>query len=207
MNARLMLIGALACAGCAPSLFQRHLDAHRWSEAAQAFASDSALQRNERALFRAALLHGTPGTPVYDPVRARSLLEQLTTQSPRSDRAAAARHLLPLFEALDRAVVLERQVRDLEREIAQQDARIERLLLERDDLRDRLRTEQEQRESLRLALESLEAELRTRDLQLRTLRTELDRLKAIDLRLPERPVTVTPPHWGKDGATVTGNGG
>lgn len=185
----------LAPVACAPSAFHRHIDARRWTEAAQAFAADSALLEDERALYRAALLHGTPGTPVYDPARARALLERLLALRPDRGQREAATHLLPMLQELERSALLERRESELQAEIERLQREVERLLAVRDALSERLAVEQEQRMLLRRAVDRLELGLREREEQLRALRTELDRLKAIDLRPPPPglPLTLRPP--------------
>lgn len=179
--------------GCAPSLFQRHLEARRWTEAAGAFATDSALHHDDDALYRAAVLHSLPGTPVYNPALARTLLDRLLIQHPQSRRQADAEHLRTLALELERAAARDRRERNLEREILRLGREVDGLTATRDSLHALLASEAARQQGLRQAVERLEGELRFRDQQLRALRTELDRLKAIDLRPPERPDATTPP--------------
>jgi hypothetical protein len=183
----------MAGVGCAPSMFQRHIEARRWAEAAGVFATDSALHHDDDALYRAAVLHSMPGTPVYNPALARTLLDRLLIQHPRSGRQADAEHLRTLVLELERAAARDRRERELEHEILRLGREITDLYAARDSLHALLASEAARQLGLRQAVDRLEGDLRQRDHQLRALRTELDRLKAIDLRHPERPDATTPP--------------
>lgn len=188
---------ALVAAGCAPSLFQRHLDAHRWTEAAEAFAADPRLAQNSQALYRAAVLHATPETPVYHPARARRLLEALIEHHPRGADREAALRLLPLIAALERTEALEQRRRTLETAVEQWRREIAGLQRSRDSLRARLAAAEADHDYLRRTIGALDAALRERDARLHSLQRELDRLKAVDLR-PAPPPAVTPPRWREE---------
>lgn len=197
---RLVLVLALLGAGaCAPSLFHRHLDAHRWVEAADVFAADSSLQRDTRAVYRAALLHATPGTPAYDPARALMLLNRILASATRTPERVAAAQLQPVVAELERATVITRRQAQMEQEIGNLRREIGQLRAHRDSLRTRLTAAEEDQEFLRRTVRALEASLADRDAQVRVLQSELIRLKAIDLR-PLPPPTPTPPPRGGEGA-------
>lgn len=105
-----LVLLALSLSGCATSPFRSHVAAHRWADAARAFAADSTLLHDPDALYAAAQLFGTPGRPTWDPERAGELLRQLIANHPRSDRARDAAALLPL---LDQVVALRGELRRL----------------------------------------------------------------------------------------------
>lgn len=100
----------LTLSGCATSRFQAHVANGRWTEAAEAFAADTALQVKPDALFAAGVLFATPGRPTYDPERARGLLRRLTADYPRTAQARDAAVLLPL---LDQVLTLREELRQL----------------------------------------------------------------------------------------------
>ena len=108
----LMTVLCLAWAGCASSggPFREHYAAGRLEAAAEAFEADSSLHDEAGALYRAGLLYGTPGSPVYDPARAAEQLGRLLELHPEADRARGARTVLRL---LTRADSLARQLERL----------------------------------------------------------------------------------------------
>ena len=107
----LVLLGGV-WAGCASSAgpFREHYEAGRLEAAAEAFEADSSLHDDAGALFRAGMLYGTPGSPVYDPSRAVERLGRLLELHPEHDRAREARTVLRL---LTRADSLARQLERL----------------------------------------------------------------------------------------------
>lgn len=174
-----ILMVALGAAACASTPFDRHFEAGRYAEASVAFSADSALQRSERPLFRAALAHALPASPVYQPARARELLDRLLALYPKSSHRHDATHLAALLEEIDR----------LETSASESGAEIERLnrrvaeLEERARWLDAMLSRQEvQANASRELTERLDAELRETRAQLRTLQDELTRLKEIDLK-------------------------
>ncbi len=181
-----MAVVVLAACAHSPSSFQRRIDARQWTEAAEAFAADSTLWRDEQSLFLAALLHGTPGGPVYDPVRARELLERLLVLHPRSVHRPTVAHLLPMLVALGQARDRAGRVEQLERELAERSREIADLRAVRDALLKHIASEEVTHEGTTLRINRLEADLRDREQELARLRSELQRMKAIDLR-PPRP--------------------
>lgn len=177
---------ALALAACAhsPSSFQQRVEARQWTEAAEEFAADSALLRDEESLFLAALLYGTPSAAVYDPARARDLLERLLVLHPRSRHRPMATHLLPMLVTLDEARQTTRRVAQLERELADRRREIADLRTVRDALLKHIAGEEVAREGAMRRINRLEADLRARERELTRLRTALQRMKTIDLRSP-----------------------
>jgi outer membrane protein assembly factor BamD (BamD/ComL family) len=97
-------IGAgCASGGGAPGTFDRLYEAGDWVGAASAFESDSTLHFDERALFRAGLLYAQAGSDVYDPGRARAVLERLTQRYPDSELVGPARVVEGLVGELERS--------------------------------------------------------------------------------------------------------
>lgn len=174
-----------ACATVSP--FDRALDEHRLEAAATMFDSDSSLQAQPHALYRAALLYGTPGLATYDPSRARELIERMLELDP--DAATwETNSVLALLREQDRSA---QAAKVREREL---EGRVAQLTSEADGLRQRLmwfearlQAQDDQNEVLRRVLTRLEGDLRDRETRLGALQDELDRLKAIDLRAPSRP--------------------
>ena len=168
--------------GCATSSFEKHLDARRWSAAAEEFSQDSSLQRNERALFQAALLHAFPNRETYNPAMARTLLERhvrLYPDSPRHQRAVDHLSLLEETETLRRATT--RKIWESEVEVTRLVTSTQQLLSRIDSLNAIVRLDSTRGDSLQRVITQLESDLKERDDQLRALRAELGKLKAIDL--------------------------
>jgi hypothetical protein len=172
---------ASACAARHP--FDHYLAEQRWSEAARAFAADSALMNDEHALWQAGMLYSSPTRPTYDPDRARALLERLLSRFPETRHQTDARDRLALVDevlsARDSAVARQRAI---ESRIAELTAEVQRLHAGLDSA-------ESQRDMLRRNAARLESDLRDRDEQLRALRLELKQLKEIDLkpRVPRKP--------------------
>lgn len=180
---RLAIVTLLVAAACIHRArpFDEHYSASRWSEASAAFLADSGLANDERALYRAALLYGTPGRPTYQPERADTLLRRLLSRYPNTRFRAEASEQLAVVSALvrERESVASRTTA-IER-------RIQELTTATDGLRRRLDSLSVTADSLRRHTARLEADLRDRDEQLRAARLELQRLKEIDLKSPRKP--------------------
>jgi hypothetical protein len=162
-----------ACVSSRP--FDQLLSERRWSEAATAFAADSALMNDESALYAAGVLFGSPSRPTYDPDRASRLLRRLLARFPDTRYKADADDRLALVtEALAARADVAR-TRELEARIAELSAQQLRLRVQLDSLT-------AVSDAQRRAATKLEADLRERDEQLRALRLELRQLKEIDLK-------------------------
>lgn len=184
-RARLGIAVTVLLAGCsATAEFHRHFEAGRFPEAAAAFEADSSLREDDRAVFRAALVLGLPGSPAYDRARAIDELERLLALHPGTAYREQAVRMLALLREAER---LEREMEDRMREARS-------LAAELAEARDRARERERQLEErerdaavLRRLAERLEAQLREREREIETLREELERLKEIDLgRQPPR---------------------
>jgi hypothetical protein len=171
-------------AGCVrTTLFERYVADQNWIAAAREFTADSSLISNERTLYQAGVVFGTPGLPTYQPVKSRELLNTLIARFPESPHRwdATARLLL-----IDEVFRMEKTAAAREREL---EARIATLTRETRELRARIDSATAQGDSLRTSVSRLEAERRDKDEQIKALRLELQRLKEIDLkpRAPTRP--------------------
>jgi len=185
MSAAVLAAAGVACAH--PSQFERYIAGEQWSEAAREFDSDSSLLRNERSLYQAGLLYGTPGRATYNPERARGLLSTLLVRFPDTKyRSDAASRVALLDETL-------RAHRDAEAREHELSVRIARLELETRGLRARADSITAQGDSLRAVIGRLEAERHDREEQLRALRLELQQLKDIDLKPRRRPTAPIKP--------------
>ena len=170
-------------AACARPVFQRYIDEERWTDAKAEFESDSSLMNQDWALLDAAKLYSSPSRGVYDPGRARILLQRLLARNPQSKYRADAQDRLALVETMLR----ERDSLATERRTV--DDRIIQLTSETRRLRVSLDSALARNDSLQRSVVRLETDLRDREDQLRALRLELARLKQIDLnpRPPARP--------------------
>jgi hypothetical protein len=170
-------------AACATTQFDRALNAHRWSDAASAFDADTALQHDETALFRAAMLYTFPTRATYDPERARELFRKFLALYPDSPNRQQAIDQLALLEAMQRVeTVSDQRVRDLQNKIAQIALDTVHLHARLDSIAVRLQAEQDQSALLRKVTTRLESDLQDRETQLRALNDELNHLKEIDLK-------------------------
>ena len=186
---RTALATLLGCGGVAcvtTTQFDRYLDERRWADAARVFSADSSLLNNDRALYAAGVLYGSPERPTYDPAIASDLLRRLISRFPESKYRGDASSRLAL---LDQVINARRDSEKRQRELA---AEIEALTADTRLLRARLDSVSMQSDQIRRNSTRLEAELRDRDEQLRTLRRELQRLKEIDLK-PRPPAGVIKP--------------
>lgn len=169
------LLFALTTGACATSQFDRYLAEGRYVEAVRLFEADSSLWKEETPLFRVAVAHAMPGNPVYDPARARELLQLFLERFPSSSRAAEARRLDALLAELERA----------QRLAAERDEQIQSLTTRADSLAAEATVQ-------RQLAQRLQSDLRRREMQIQTLEKELERLKAIDLRLSQPRKTGRP---------------
>jgi hypothetical protein len=161
------LVAALALAGCAstPPL-QRALRARDYDEVARLFDADSSLRTNEHALYFTALSRATPGSPTYDPARARGELDTLLARFPRTLYRVDALRLDTLLTRVSRLAADTLRL-----------ARGQALAGQRaDSLGARL--EDQHRTVLQL-----QADIKRTEAQLKDVQEELERLKAVDLRL------------------------
>lgn len=194
MNRRQLLpivvaFGLLAV-GCRSSSFDRSLSDEQWLAADQAFSADTTLQNDEQALYRAAVLYGSPNLPTYDGDRARALLRRLFARFPQTKYGPRAAERLAFLDEVARtrrdASLHEA---DLRRRVAAMSAELPALQRRLDSL------EAENRE-LRQSVTRLESDLRDREAQRRVLSLELERLKEIDLKprpAPRRASGQRPP--------------
>jgi hypothetical protein len=168
-----------ACAK--PSQFDRLVAEQDWNDAAKVFASDTALHTNEKALYRAATLFGTPGRSTYDPERARQLFATLLSRFPNTpSRDDAKARMMLLDEVLRMRAESMQHEHDLEVQIAALAGQMQTLKVRADSI-------SASSDSLRITVSRLDADRRDKEAQLQTLRRELQRLKEIDLR--PRPST------------------
>lgn len=180
---RLLLTGILSCAitlsACATSQFDRHFAEGRYEELGRLFESDSALQRDEHALFRAGVAHALPTSPIYRPEVASEIFDRLLTLHPKTSYRGEAELLGALLDELLR----------LQMTADQRAAEIERLTREEAEARERiawlrslLEKQEVQTNLFRGLAERLEEELRETRSRHKSLQEELERLKEIDLR-------------------------
>ena len=180
-RSRLIVVSlALAAVGCATGQLRHNLSDQQWTEEARRFDTNPALMNDERALYRAAVLFGTPGRPTYDPAKARTLSLTFLERFPASDRRDDVTDRLAL---LDDIVRVRRDAATRQREL---EARIDVATAETRVLRERLDSASAQSDQMRRTTSKLESDLREREEALRALRLELQRLKEIDLK-PRRP--------------------
>ncbi len=161
------LAAALALAACAstPPL-ERALRARDYDEVARLFDADSALRANEHALYFTALSRATPGSPTYDPARARRELDTLLARFPRTVHRTDALRLDTLLTRVSR---LTADTLRLAHDLA--------LAGQRADALDARLDEQHH------TILQLLADIKRTDSQLKAVQEELERLKAVDLRL------------------------
>jgi hypothetical protein len=177
---------ALLAAGCARvTQFDRYYANSQWVEAAHEFSSDSATSLNDRELYRAALVYGTPGRPTFNALKGRQLLQLLLArfpETPHRDEAESRLMLLnDLLQTRDEAMRKEHEL----------EGRIAELTRQTEELRTRADSSASQTDSLRGVLTKLETERREKEEQLRALRVELQQLKEIDLK--SRPTATAKP--------------
>lgn len=169
---------------CATAEFDRYFEEGRFDEAARAFDADSALHEQERALYRAALIHGLPESPAYDPARSRRELERLLTLHPRTEFREEATRMLALLLEVER---LQWAVEDRMREARSLAAELAAAGARADELERQLSERERDAAVLRRLAERLEAQLRDREAEIEDLQRELERLKEIDLGRRSEP--------------------
>lgn len=155
-----------ACASAETRPMDRYFAEGRYEELVHAFEADSSLWSEEDAVYQVAVARSLPDSPVYDPARARALLDQFLASFRDSDHRAEVRHLSALVEEVMR---VQEAADGLEAEVAALSERVDSLTAE---------VSEQSR-----VIEEARADIRQRDAELRALRQELQRLKAIDLRL------------------------
>lgn len=181
-----MISVSSACA--TTTQFEKNLKARRWSDAALDFETDTSLHTNERALYRAALLHSFPNKETYNPTLARTLFQRLLRLYPSSSRhQASLDHIAMLDEMQKIRQDSSRREWEIQREMTRRISDTQLLLNRLDSLTQRLQTSEQQTDQLRKQVARLEADIKERDDQLRTLRAELLKLKEIDLNPSRRP--------------------
>jgi hypothetical protein len=167
--------GLAMLAACVRPPFQQYIDEGRWSDAKEAFESDSSLLNQDWALLDAAKLYSSPNRGAYDPGRARLLLRRLLARNPGSKLRVEAQDRLALLET----VLRERDSLSTARTAL--DDQIAQLTSQTRRLRASLDSANARGDSLQRSVTRLETDLRDREDQLRALRLELARLKQIDL--------------------------
>lgn len=155
-----------------------HFDEGDFSEAADAFSVYLILspdgQDRDKALFRLALTHAFPSSPVYDAPQAVAELRELLSTFPASPMCPEAQLLLDLNDEADRL----RNEQD-------------RLRAEIQDREQRIAALGQQLQNVQNAeLDKLRADVSEREERIRELTAQLDRLKEIDMQ--RRPSTVKP---------------
>jgi DNA repair exonuclease SbcCD ATPase subunit len=179
---------ALAAACAHSGAFQRSVGAGRWQEAAAAFRTDSALQRDPEALRIAARIHAVPDSATWDPDLALVLLARSRSLT-RSGQLPDADLRL---EAVLAYVVRERAARGAEAIVLRDSldrisAQAEQLRKELTQLRETNAAYESERAVLQRMVSRLESDLHDRETQMAAVRSELDRLKEIDLARASHP--------------------
>jgi len=133
------------------------------------------------ALYRLAVTYGSSSSPLYDPGRSMSLLQQLLAVDPNGEYSLAARLMLHQQKEIVSLSAVVTSRRDL----------IQTLIADLSRLQDDLsRTESEVGErnetvqALSVRIEHLRSEISRLSLQLSEREAELERLKEIDLGVP-----------------------
>lgn len=173
----------MGCAAATPE-FHSHFEAGRYLEAAATFEADTALLQDERALFRAGVVHGIPDSPAYDPPRARWALERLLSLHPETEHRAEAARLLSLLRESER---MERHLEERRQEVRRATAELAEVRERMAALERRLDERDRQMVVLRRLAERLDAQLREREREVESLREELDQLMDIDLGRNREP--------------------
>ncbi len=181
-NVRIVALGLITTTACATTQFDRYLSKQQWADAARVFSADSSLQNDERALYEAGVLYGSPGRPTFDADRSRALLRRLISRFPQSKYLGDATDRLALLDEMARA---KRESDARQRDLALQ---IEALTTETRQLHARLDSLSGQSDQLRRSASKADSELHDREEQIRALRNELQRLKDIDLKRPPRVI-------------------
>jgi chromosome segregation ATPase len=169
------LLLAIACAATTACVhrhtnpFDQAYEQGNVREMTRIFDADSALWRNEQALFRTAIARATPGGPVYDLQRARTELQVLLARFPESSHRPVALSLTALIGQLEKQAARSDELSQ----------RVDSLEAHADSAA--ARTAEQRRASFQLL-----ADLRRTQAELQSVQEELERLKAVDLRLSTR---------------------
>lgn len=160
-------------------LGDRSFDAADYPAAAEAYRvylrDNSSAPDRDRALFRLALAHALPGSPINDPPQAAALLRELQNSFPQSPFRPQADLLLRLQDEVERLrLQWQADAEQLRAEIMLREERIGALTQEVEQL--------QQGE-----LEKLRSDLTQREERIRQLTAELEKLKQIDME--RRPTT------------------
>jgi len=166
-------------AACAASRFDRLYEAGMYEKAAEVYRADTTLHHREGALYRSAMMHALPGSPVYDPQQAREELDRLLVLFPGTGHRAS---IVPLRSLLGEIVRQRRDLAAARTELRRLTGRVRSLQERVDGLEEGFEGQRAHLDSLRGENRRLIDMLRVRADTLRRLRTELRKLKAIDLR-------------------------
>lgn len=161
-----LMCGVPACATTRITPFQRAVRDGDEAEIVRMFDRDSALHRNEDALFHVAVARTTPGSRAYDLGRARAELDTLLALYPQSRHRPDALRLDSLIATIDR---LSADTLRLSRSAAQ--------------LSDKADSLQARVADAHRSTAQLQADLKKTEQQLHDVQEELERLKTVDLRL------------------------
>jgi len=149
----------------------QHFDAGEYAPAADAFQTylrgSPAAPDRDRALFRLALTHEFPESPVHDSAQALAELQELLNTYPNSPLRPQAELVLQLHGEAD---LLRAEVQAREQRIAELTGQLEQLQTGE--------------------LEQLRADVSQREQRIQQLTEELDRLKQIDMQ--RRPAVTRP---------------
>ena len=166
-----------------PSYFdlgEKYFDAGDYAKAAEAYnlyiQGNSMADYQDRALYRLALAHALPASPVRDLPRATELLQRLVRLFPQSPYTAQAEFLLQLQTEME-------QLRD---EMQQREAQLQQLHQELAQLQ-QVQVEIQVRQG---EIEKLRADVTKREERIRQLTQELEKLKQIDMQ--RRPSSLPP---------------
>jgi tetratricopeptide (TPR) repeat protein len=153
---------------------EKYFDAGDYANAVQSYElylqTNPAASHRDLVLFRMALAHAFPASPVQDLSKSLQLLAQLVTQFPQSSYRPQAEFLLSLHAELD----------TLRAGVAEREQDIQKLSKELDE---RDRSEQVDREALR-------SDVTKKEERIKQLSEELEKLKQIDMQ--RRPSAVPP---------------
>lgn len=175
----LALVVPALTAGCTARPFHDHFEAGRFAEAARAFEEDPSLERDERALLRAAIVYAIPNGPDHRPDRARVLVRRILERGKDDEYAQHARWVLAFLDEMDRRA---EEARSLQARVDTLIGRIAALEEESRSLQALIARERLHADAFRALAERLEAELRRAEGELRDLQDNLRQLKEVDLQ-------------------------
>lgn len=173
-----LVVPALA-AGCTARPFHDHFEAGRFAEAARAFEADPSLERDERALLRAAIVYAVADGPAHRPDRARDLVGRILERGKDDEYARHARWILAFLDEVERRAA---EARSLQARVDTLVDRIAALEEESRSLQALIARERLHADAFRALAERLEAELRRTEDELRDLQDNLRLLKEVDLQ-------------------------